>query len=290
MKILTSLAVMALAGSLSAQTTVLTEDFSAGVGANGWTLVNNNGSTGGIGWEDDLVGGQAWHQDEFATPSSDNTMVSPVMDLTGMTTVTLNFDGTTQWANYLANHPTSVGDGVSTMEITTDGGLTWAVVWTDTSTAVGSAQEMYSPCVDLSAYAGMNNVQLGVHFFGTFAQEWWVDNIVVDDSTCGGGGLVYSITNLVAGQTATFAVSGATAGGNVILGYSLAGAGPTTTPYGVVDMTAPISVLTTMTADGSGNASFTPVVPGAALGATLYTQGVDIASGTLTNSLAELVL
>ena len=290
MKILTSLAVVALAGSLSAQTTVLSEDFSAGVGANGWTLVNNNGSTGGIGWEDDLVGGQAWHQDEFASPSSDNTMVSPVMDLTGMTTVTLNFDGTTQWANYLANHPTSVGDGVSTMEVTTDGGLTWAVVWTDTSTALGSAQEMYSPCVDLSAYAGMANVQLGVHFFGTFAQEWWVDNIVVDDSPCSSGGLVYSISNLVAGQTATFSVSGATPGGNVIIGYSLTGSGPVNTPYGVADMSAPIQTMTTMTADGAGDASFAPTVPGGAAGMTLYTQCLDAGSLTLTNSLAELVL
>lgn len=286
MKILTSLAVVALAGSLSAQTNVLTEDFSAGVGANGWTLVNNNLSTGGIGWEADLVGGRAWHQDEFATPSSDNTMVSPVMDFTGLSGMTLTFDGETNWAFYLANHPSTVGDGVSTMEISTDGGATWAVVWTDTSLANG---DTYSPSVDLSAYDGMANVQLGVHFFGTYAQEWWVDNVSVDD---GGsvGGLVYSVTNLVAGQTATFAVSGATAGGNVIIGYSLTGSGPVNTPYGVADMSAPIQTMTTMTADGAGDASFAPTVPGGAAGMTLYTQCLDVGSLTLTNSLAELVL
>ncbi|MGB0952483.1 MAG: choice-of-anchor J domain-containing protein [Planctomycetota bacterium] len=289
--ILTPLAVVALAGSLSAQTTYLSEDFDAGlIPPAGWTNVNNNGSTGGTGWEADLLLGRAWHQDEFATPSSDNTLVSPVMDLSGATNVYLHFDGETRWANYLANHPTSVGDGISTMEVSTDGGLTWTVVWTDTSTATGSALEAYSPTVDLSAYAGNASVQIGIHFFGTFAQEWWVDNVVVDDQSGTGGGLVYSITGLVAGGVANFSVSGATPGGTVLLGYSLTGAGPTATPYGSVDMTAPINTLASLTADINGDAAFAPTVPGGAAGATLYTQGLDLASGTLTNSLAELVL
>ena len=284
MKILTSLAVMAFAGSLSAQTTYLSEDFNAGiVPPAGWTQVNNNGDIT-IGWIADGAG-RAWHEDEFG-PISDMTLVSPVMDLSAATGVYLHFDGETNWATYLANHPSSVGDGVSNMEISTDGGVTWAVVWTDTSLNSG---DTYAPTVDLSAYAGNASVQLGIHFFGTFAQEWWIDNVVVDDNA-GGGGLAYSITNLVTGQTANFAVSGATAGGTVILGYSLTGAGPTTTAFGVVDMSLPINTLATMTADSAGNATFSPVVPGGAAGATLYTQGVDLGSGNLTNSLAELIL
>ena len=286
MKILTSLAVMAFAGSLSAQTTYLSEDFNGGVvPPAGWTMVNNNTNPLSTGWIADGAG-RAWHEDEGGAGQTDNTLISPAFDLSAATAAYLHFDGETNWATYLANHPNSVGNGISTMEVTTDGGATWAVVWTDTAQNSG---DTYSPNVDLAAYLGNASVQVGVHFQGDFAQEWWIDNVVVDDNA-GAGGLVYSITNLVTGQTANFAVSGATAGGTVILGYSLTGAGPTTTAFGVVDMSLPISTLATMTADGSGNATFSPVVPGGAAGATLYTQGVDLSSGNLTNSLAELIL
>ncbi|PCJ53850.1 MAG: hypothetical protein COA70_06690 [Planctomycetota bacterium] len=282
MKILTSLAVMAFAGSLSAQTTYLSEDFNGGVvPPAGWTMVNNNGNTGSAGWISS--GDRAWHEDEF-NGQSDNRLISPAFVITTPDAF-LHFDGETNWAQWLANHPSSIGNGISTMEINVNGGG-WIIVWIDTSLNNG---DTYSPTVDLGVAIG-DSVQIGVHFSGDFAQEWWVDNVVVDDQSGAGGGLVYSITNLVAGATANFSVTGASAGGAVILGYSLAGAGPTATPYGLVDMSAPITTLATLTADGSGNASFSPTVPGGAAGATLYTQGVDLGSGTLTNSLAELVL
>ncbi|MDA0666285.1 MAG: choice-of-anchor J domain-containing protein [Planctomycetota bacterium] len=286
MKILTSLAVMAFAGSLSAQTTYLSEDFNSGVvPPAGWTVVNNNANPLSPGWISS--GNRAWHEDEAGgVGQTDNTLISPAMDLTAATAAFLHFDGETNWANYLANHPNSFGNGISNMEVSTDGGATWTVIWTDTSLVSG---DTYSPTLDLAAFLGNASVQIGAHFSGDYAQEWWIDNVVVDDNS-GAGGLVYSITNLVAGQTATFAVSGATAGGTVILGYSLSGAGPTNTQFGSADMSLPISTLATLTANGSGNASFAPVVPGGAAGATLYTQGLDLASRTLTNSLAELVL
>ena len=288
MKILTSLAIMALAGSLSAQTTAgvsyLNENFNANVvPPTGWTHVNNNGMPA-IGWISDGAG-RAWCEDENIGATADVTLVSPVFDLTGAGPVYMHISGETNWANYLANHPSSLGDGVSTVEITTDGGMSWTVIWTDTSLNSG---DTHDESVDMSNYSGQASVQLGIHFYGTYAQEWWVDVITVNDQAP--AVLTYSITALVAGTAATFDVSGATAGGTVILGYSLSGAGPTTTPFGIVDMSPPISTLVTLTADGSGNASFSPIVPGGAAGATLYTQGVDLGSGDLTNSLAMPVL
>ena len=125
--------------------------------------------------------GRAWHEDEYLPGLySDNTLVSSTFDLSGIAGATMTFDGETYWATYLANNPAGYGDGVSNMEISTDGGVTWTVVWTDTSLVNGS----YSESVDLSAYDGMTGLTLGVHFFGTYAQEWWVDNIVI------GGGVV----------------------------------------------------------------------------------------------------
>ncbi|MDP7062418.1 MAG: hypothetical protein QF489_05720 [Planctomycetota bacterium] len=282
MKTILSLAAVALlAGSASSQ--VLSEDFSSGVPPTGWVQTNNNAHIG-VGWIPDGIG-RAWCEDEAGIGTVDTTLLSPVFDLTGVSGATLTFDGETYWAAYLANHPSSLGDGVSNMEITTDGGATWDVVWTDTSLNNG---DTYSPSVDLSAYDGMSGVQLGIRFYGTWAQEWWVDNVVIDGG--GGGGPAYTVTGLVGGGTATLTVTGATAGGGVLLGYSLTGAGPTMTPFGSVDMSAPISRLPTLTADAAGTASMTTGVPGRASGFTLYTQGADLTSGTLTNSLAEAIL
>ena len=98
---------------------------------------------------------------------------------------------------------------------------------------------------------------------------------------------VYSVTPMTAGSPATFSVTGADPNSTVRLGYSLTGAGPFTTAFGVVDMTPPIKTLATLTSNGSGDASFTVTVPGSASGRTLYTQGLN--NGVLTNSLAEFI-
>jgi len=176
MRIATLTLIVLGSAPLAAQTTYLSEDFNAGVvPPTGWTQVNNNGDTT-VGWIPD-VAGRAWHEDEFG-PISDMTLVSPVIDLSSATNVFLHFDGETNYATYLANHPSSVGDGISNMEVTTNGGSTWTVVWTDTAQNSG---DTYAPTIDLSAFAGNPSVQIGMHFFGTYAQEWWVDNVVVDD-------------------------------------------------------------------------------------------------------------
>ncbi|MCP4093703.1 MAG: hypothetical protein GY747_09670 [Planctomycetes bacterium] len=279
--ILSLAAVVALAGSASSQ--VLSEDFSTGVPPTGWTHVNNNAHIG-VGWIPDGAG-RAWCEDEAGVGTVDTTLVSPAFDLTGVSGTTLSFDGETYWAAYLANHPTSYGDGISNMEISTDGGATWTMVWTDTSLNNG---DTYSPVVDLSAYDGMVGVQLGIRFYGTWAQEWWVDNVVIDGG--GGSGLTYTATGLVGGGTGTLTVTGASAGGGVLLGYSLTGAGPTMTPFGPVDMSMPITRLPVLTADGAGTASMTTGIPARASGFTVYTQGADLATSTLTNSLAEAIL
>ncbi len=476
-KFLPILSAVVVAGSLSAQTTYLSEDFDTAVPPAGWTTINLDGGVS-IGWIQDAQL-RAWHQDESGY-TSDNYLVSPVMDLSLATAAYLHFNGETNFANYMANHPTSLGDGISNMEVTTDGGLTWTVIWTDTSLNSG---DTYAPDVDLSAYLGSASVQIGIHYFGTFAQEWWVDNILVDDQPAGppppgttwlpnlpttfaaapfgedfdtnagtiptymaltnidalsgavdpeawcnvgqlapcivpnsgafnlemgldplslnyhdvrnsmvlgidgggnpnlnldfsvidfgeeadsadgvwisadgtswfavtgnwsslgafgawtsvadvditatpvdtsgqfylmfqqddnfpyndldgigiddidvstgiGSGPAYTIANLVAGQTATFSVSGATPFGQILLGYSLTGAGPTNTQYGVVNMSLPIRVLASLSADANGDAVFSPSVPSGTGGLTLYTQGLDLGSGVLTNSLAPVV-
>ncbi|MCH2100740.1 MAG: VCBS repeat-containing protein [Planctomycetes bacterium] len=98
------------------------------------------------------------------------------------------------------------------------------------------------------------------------------------------GGLGYSITNFVAGGTATFEVSGAQPGDSVLIGYSLRGPGPTGTPYGMVDMSPPIELLASVFADSNGVASHAQVLPPKAAGIMVYTQAAS--GGELSNSLA----
>ena len=98
------------------------------------------------------------------------------------------------------------------------------------------------------------------------------------------------ISGLAGGNLATVLVTNATAGGNVLVGYSLRGAGPTTTPFGAVAMTMPITTLPTLAADPAGVASLSATVPVGATGFTLYAQGVDLTSSNLTNALAQPIL
>ena len=158
------------------------------------------------------------------------------------------------------------------------------IVYIDIENDMSGLTESFSS-IGLLAVAGGLGTGYGI---GTYGSAFFDD--VDINGGCGGGGPVYSITGLAGGSTATLTVDGATAGGAVLLGYSLAGAGPTMTPFGLVDISAPISQLPTLTANASGVASMSTGIPGRATGFTLYTQGADLASGTLTNSLAEPIL
>lgn len=101
---------------------------------------------------------------------------------------------------------------------------------------------------------------------------------------------VLSVTTLTAGQSASYSVTGASPFATVIVGYSIAGPGPTNTSFGVVDMTPPINAFPPFSMDATGSGSWALTVPGGASGLTLYNQGVDTSSGLLTTSLATTIL
>lgn len=101
---------------------------------------------------------------------------------------------------------------------------------------------------------------------------------------------IYIVNNAVVGSVADFEVSNVSPGSSVIIGYSLTGPGPTTTMFGDVDMTPPISQLPTLVANTSGIASFSAPVPPSLAGATVYTQSVEILGGGLGNLSNSLVV
>ncbi|MGY8759192.1 MAG: choice-of-anchor J domain-containing protein [Planctomycetota bacterium] len=250
---------------------ILEEDFNAGVvPPAGWTTQNLNGSAS-AGWV--ASAGKAYHADEYGVGMCDNILATPAMDLSGETEAYVHFDTFMGYITYLDSQ---------SVDVSTDGGATWTMVWSDLG--LNNAGDT----VDISAYAGMASVMVGFHYVGDYAHNTSIDNVRVDnDSGMGGGGLTYAISGLTAGQVATFSVTGAAAGDSVTMAYSLTGAGPVNSPYGLADMSMPITILNSMYADANGDALFSRTVPGGAAGRTLYTQAV--ANSVLTNSLVVVV-
>jgi len=112
--------------------------------------------------------------------------------------------------------------------------------------------------------------------------------------TYGGGGPYLQVNNLVAGAMASLDVSGATAFGSVQYGYSVTGGGPTLVPGGgcgvlSVDLSAPIRMAGSQTADANGDASLSAQVPAGTTGVMVWVQAFDVASCTLTNGVVQTI-
>ena len=99
----------------------------------GWSEDNLNGGPN-LGWEDPSVqplSGNALspvdiagHDDYLPGATNDFRLASGPMDLQTFPTVLCGFSSSLNYPTYMANHPSSVGDGVSTLEVSTDGGVT----------------------------------------------------------------------------------------------------------------------------------------------------------------------
>jgi hypothetical protein len=175
------LAVLAATSSLTSQQVALTEHFSSGVfPPTSWSLQQNGLS---LGWEDGAIGGApetAFHNDYSAGAggTNDNLLESPSFDLSGFTGTYLHFENRVRWANFMAHHPNSMGDGASSVEVSVDGGVSWTSIWSEARNVDGVEDTI----LDLSSYAGQTSVKLGYRYIGNFAHEWTIDDISVDDS------------------------------------------------------------------------------------------------------------
>ena len=94
---------------------------------------------------------------------------------------------------------------------------------------------------------------------------------------------------LIGGLVTTGQVERCTPGGQVVLAFSLAGAGPTNTPCGPASLSAPFTQLPPVVADANGTAYIQGNVPAALSGANIWIQAADLATCTLSNPLAEVI-
>ncbi len=162
--LLVSAALLCCAPSLVGQTTLLNQNFNSGsVPPSGW-LESNNGAS--EGWIADASGTMALHSDVAGW--NDNALISPEMDLTA---VSQAFIHGVQGQNF------SAWRELNRVEITLDGGLSFQTI----GQFSGPDGQGYNFHFDLSSYIGQSAVQLSFRYQGSYANEWFLDHVVVDD-------------------------------------------------------------------------------------------------------------
>ncbi len=109
----------------------------------------------------------AYHNDDNINNSETDTLMTPTIDLMVATEPMLTFWQYETYPTYAEFH------GVL---ITADDGVTWDTLYTGIG---GSAWEQVS--LDISAYAG-NFVKIAFLYTGDWADEWYIDDVVVDEA------------------------------------------------------------------------------------------------------------
>lgn len=180
-------------GGISNGMLILREDFETGAG--GWTA-GTAGSGGNVAdgnwflYEDgDYVFDDPVHSNDnsgFAAVNSDlqgpltltnSSLYSPVLDLTAYTTASLSF-----WHYYYRyNGPESAN-----VEVSRDGGVTFAapdrVYFHNGSTNIGTRSNFVNTTIDLTAYAGLNNIVIRFRYTGAYDYGWAIDNVLITGS------------------------------------------------------------------------------------------------------------
>lgn len=97
------------------------------------------------------------------------------------------------------------------------------------------------------------------------------------------------VGTLLAGFLGVANLSNMTASGSAVLAYSLAGNSPTSTPYGVADLSAPIGQFPSVAVNAGGGASVFLSIPAGASGTTVWFQALDLGTSTFTNGVQATV-
>jgi hypothetical protein len=110
------------------------------------------------------------------TSTTDTTLISPAINLTGYTTATLNF-----YEFYMQfNNSNEFG----IVEVTTDNGTTWTTLLThDGSVDVGTETNFSLATLDLTSYAlASNTIKIRFRYHATWDWGWAIDNFAITGS------------------------------------------------------------------------------------------------------------
>ncbi|MFW5713906.1 MAG: choice-of-anchor J domain-containing protein, partial [Brevefilum sp.] len=150
----------------------------------GWTVVDHIDA--GVVWRFDdpglrmnLTGGSGpfaiIDSDYAGTVAIDTSLISPSVDMSGESTVTLSFD---QDFNEWGGGNTEKAD----VEVSVDGGVTWNLFLRQTSDVRGPDHQV----IDISTHAaGQSDVRVRFHYYDAEFEWWWqVDNISIEPFSC----------------------------------------------------------------------------------------------------------
>lgn len=177
-------------GAANAQNVILSEDFEGAALPTGWNIVTSATDGGyNFGLSTALESQYfpiAAHTNIAATnddgcdcDKSNDQLITPSFDLTGLTTVTLSFDYYFFQGSY-----NGITEEASIL-VSTDGGVTWSSLTTLPANTTAGAWEQY--IVDLSSYAGNNNVKLAFKYNdgGDWLYGLCLDNVSIFSPTNG---------------------------------------------------------------------------------------------------------
>ncbi|NQU49633.1 MAG: metallophosphoesterase [Planctomycetes bacterium] len=100
------------------------------------------------------------------------------------------------------------------------------------------------------------------------------------------------VTNAIAGQVTTLSVDQCEPGGSVYFLYSLNGAGPLSTIYGIFDLSRPVQILPRATVNAQGESEISATLPPSASGVHVFAQAIEfplIGDHDISNPLAVIV-
>ncbi len=190
---------------------------------------------------------------------------------------------------YQLNEEWNADDGV----FLSQDGITWHPLRTDWVLQTGGTAYAES-WRKLSFFMDTTPVSLDGNFFLAFAQAddfpyGSNDGVAIDDVRIGSSvqPLQVTVSNLIGGQTAEVLVEGADPARVVTILYSFDGAGPTLTPYGLAQVSAPTVTLVTRDPDLNGMVRLQVAVPVAAIGRAVWAQAIEFlgVDGRFSNPL-----
>jgi hypothetical protein len=277
-KLRTASVLAVLAAPAAAQNVFFLENFNSGLPASWtqfqlgdpfdrWTWVASQpgNGTGGMYHEWFCHNGFAFR---------DNILLSPPIDLRGLTNATFRCDQYQQF-------PTS--RLFNAVRVTRNNGASYTTIYQETGTWTGAG----TIAASMNAFAGQQNVRLAFHYQGVIANNWWIDNVEVTTTNP-----IHTIASLVANATATFEVRGVAPGNPVMISASLTGPGPIPTLWGNVNLSDPVIALTFVPADAAGRASLSVAIPPGTQGMMVYSHAAEFRpNGTvnLSSSVARAV-
>ncbi|ONI72411.1 peptidase S8 [Kribbella sp. ALI-6-A] len=167
----------------------LYETFDATTAPSGWTVVDNKGNGQVWKFEDvgnrgNLTGGGGGFaivdSDKYGSgQSQDTSLVSPSVDLTGVTAPVIRFNQDLNW----------LGGEKADVDLSIDGGATWTNVLRQSTADARGVKEIAIPQA-----AGQSAVQVRFHYYDASYEWWWqVDSVLIGTQiTCEptGGGIV----------------------------------------------------------------------------------------------------